>query len=131
MKAIKLIFKLLFFPITIALWLIQPAQAYNEAHFTNLLAKMHDYRTEVKVKGFRIDLVSETHAIEVDWGYKMYEAIGQALVYAQATGKMPGMAILLATERDERTFKKIKPYAEAIGITVTSYRVDKKKGKLK
>lgn len=42
----------------------------------------------------RVDLLTKTHAIEVDWSYKYAEGIGQALLYGMKTGKRPGLILL-------------------------------------
>jgi len=43
----------------------------------------------------RCDCLTETHAIEFDFGKKWAEAIGQALYYAIQTGKKPGIVLIL------------------------------------
>lgn len=50
--------------------------------------------------GARVDCLSETHAIEVDFTEKWAEALGQALLYAATTGKQPG--IILICRQEER-----------------------------
>ncbi|MBZ0218085.1 MAG: hypothetical protein K8F25_16130 [Fimbriimonadaceae bacterium] len=42
----------------------------------------------------RVDCLSATHAIEVDWADKWAESIGQALYYAYETGKEPGIVLV-------------------------------------
>ena len=41
--------------------------------------------------GTRCDILTDTHAIEVDFADKWAEAIGQSLKYATQTGKKAGM----------------------------------------
>jgi hypothetical protein len=43
----------------------------------------------------RIDMLTDTHAIEVDWSAKWAEAIGQSLYYAAVSGKQPGIILLV------------------------------------
>ncbi len=51
--------------------------------------------------GCRVDLLSPTHAIEVDYAKKWAEACGQALYYATLTRRKPGI-ILLVDDRDRQ-----------------------------
>ena len=43
----------------------------------------------------RVDLLTDTHAYEADWPHKWAEAIGQALYYAELTGRKPGIILLV------------------------------------
>lgn len=52
----------------------------------------------------RVDLLTPTHAIEVDWAYKWSEAIGQSLYYAALTGKQPGIILLTTNRHEEARF---------------------------
>lgn len=65
------------------------------------------YAAELEVRlwdGTRVDLLTETHAIEVDWPHKWAEAIGQAAYYAELTGKRPGVLLLVRNFQDEARF---------------------------
>jgi hypothetical protein len=44
--------------------------------------------------GGYVDCLSSEYAIEVDWSQHWAEAIGQALYYASATGRKPGIILL-------------------------------------
>lgn len=44
--------------------------------------------------GGRVDCLSATHAIEVDFSGKWHQALGQALYYSTETGKRPGIILL-------------------------------------
>lgn len=55
---------------------------------------------EVRVGNFgRVDCISETHAIEVEWADKFKEGVGQALTYSTSTSLIPGL--MLICRRDE------------------------------
>ena len=41
----------------------------------------------------RIDVLTDEHAIELDWLHKWHEGVGQALHYAELSGKEPVVAI--------------------------------------
>ena len=46
----------------------------------------------------RVDCLTQTHAIEFDFGYKWAEALGQSLHYALKTGRKPGIVLILKQE---------------------------------
>ena len=52
----------------------------------------------------RVDLLTDTHAIEADWSYHWAEAIGQSLYYAQVTGRKPGIILLVKDVKEEARF---------------------------
>ena len=43
----------------------------------------------------RVDCLTDTHAIEYDYGKKWAEAIGQSLHYAMFTGKRAGIVLIV------------------------------------
>ena len=72
--------------------------------FTNPKAK-------VRVKYGRVDLLTGEFAIEVDRLSKFHEGIGQALHYAEETGKKPGLALFIVTPR-KKDLKKLNYVSE-------------------
>lgn len=70
-----------------------PSQA-PEALWRDALAAELKARHEVPVEGGRIDVMTDTEAIELDWPHKWHEGLGQALHYADATGKKPVLALI-------------------------------------
>ena len=56
----------------------------------------------------RVDCLTDEYAIEFDWGYKWAESIGQALYYAEMTGRKPAVAIILKSKKDRRFIERIK-----------------------
>lgn len=50
----------------------------------------------------RVDCLTETHAVEHDFGQKWAEAIGQSLYYSFQTGKRAGIVLILEKESDRR-----------------------------
>lgn len=53
-------------------------------------------QTEAPIVGtrLRVDCLSPTHAIEIDFSAKWAEAIGQALVYAATADRRPGIILV-------------------------------------
>ena len=65
------------------------------------------YNAEVEVRLWdltRVDMLTKEYAIEVDWAPKWAEGIGQALYYAQVTGKKPGVILLIKDIKKEARF---------------------------
>lgn len=75
--------------------------------------------------GSRCDCLTEAYAIEVDFGHKWAEAIGQALNYAAQTGKRPGIVLILEREGDERYLARIRNVDRAYGLGITVWVVDR------
>ena len=58
--------------------------------------------------GTRCDLVTKTHAIEVDFARKWAEAIGQSLNYGLITGKSGGIVLIIEKDGDGRHVERVK-----------------------
>ena len=80
-----------------------------EAAWISAFAQAVGGRPEVAVEHGRADVVTSEFAFEVDWLDKWHEGIGQALHYASATEKRPGLALILRNgwPPDEGTASKL------------------------
>ena len=80
-----------------------PAQAaQTESEYRDLLCGGAGWRMEVTLpNGTRADCMTDRLAIEIDFGHKWAEAIGQSLNYAAVTGKQPAV-ILICKRGTER-----------------------------
>lgn len=78
-----------------------PSQA-PEAKWRDYLSEELGARHEVRVEGGRIDVMTDTEVIELDWPHKWHEGLGQALHYADATGKKPVLALISYSQDPER-----------------------------
>jgi hypothetical protein len=69
----------------------------NESYYQNLFSKyIKSDQTEYRLDdNSRVDIITQTHAIEIDYGYKWYESIGQSLFYSIKTGLQPGIVLLI------------------------------------
>ena len=78
-------------------------QPQNEAFHRDRLAPLYDAQAEVRLwDGTRVDLRTDTYAIEIDWPQKWAEAIGQSLYYAEVTGLEPGIILLVRDMDSDR-----------------------------
>ncbi len=74
----------------------------NESYYSDRIAVELDGKREVKVKGGRVDILTEDYAIEVKKAPHWKHAIGQALWYAQQTNKMPGIILIMQNSRERK-----------------------------
>ncbi len=74
----------------------------------------------------RIDCLSETHAIEYDWGKKWAEAIGQSLYYSAMTGKKAGIVLITNSRTKARYLNRLNKAIEAHNLAIDVWTIDKK-----
>ncbi len=89
----------------------------KESAWRDALAQRLNGQTEVCIDGGRIDVLTDTLAIEVDFPHKWHEGLGQALHYADATGKQGAVALIAYSQYGEnlrgRSLKRFQ-MAEAL-----------------
>jgi thiol-disulfide isomerase/thioredoxin len=73
--------------------------------------------------GTRCDLLTATHAYEIDFAHKFYECTGQAVYYASVWHRKPGM-VLLVKPGDERFVQRAKMNAAYIKAEIVLVPVD-------
>jgi hypothetical protein len=75
---------------------------HTEKYYQNIIAKQIGGQTEVILPDqTRIDIVTPTEAIEVDFAHKWYEAIGQSSWYSLKTGKQPVIWLIKENASDD------------------------------
>jgi len=73
----------------------------------------------------RIDCLTDEYAIEVDFSKKWAESVGQALYYAEMTGKKPAVGLIVReTEKDKRHMKRLKILTNKYGIKI--YKIERR-----
>ena len=68
--------------------------------------------------GTRCDILTDTHAIEVDFADKWAEAIGQSLNYAMQTGKKAGIVLVLKERGNEKRLERLKKMASHYSMDI-------------
>lgn len=92
---------LILFPL--ALFAKQPERFYQD-----LFAAKVGGQTEVTAgDGTRVDILTSTHAIEVDFAKKWGEAIGQSLNYGFQFDRKPGILLILESPSDRKHLIRI------------------------
>lgn len=90
---------------TLSLLLFAPLTLLSlpESHYRDMFAKEHNGEVEVSLPDrTRADIITDTHAIEVEFAPKWKEAIGQSLNYAFQSNKKAGIVLIVETRTDER-----------------------------
>ncbi|TAN62568.1 hypothetical protein EPN18_04540 [bacterium] len=81
--------------------------------------------------GSRVDCLTTTHAVEVEFAPKWQEAIGQALYYGKKTKRTPGIVLILESKVDNKylgrliyTLKKNYPFVRVWPIRAKDIKTD-------
>lgn len=83
--------------------LVCSASAQHESFYQAFAAKELGGAKEVTTKdGTRCDIVTATHAIEVDFKGKWAEALGQCLNYAFQLNKEAGIVLIIEDSKDTK-----------------------------
>ena len=104
-----------------------PDPVPHETEVAKVLAKRMGGEAEVRLwDGTRVDIMTKTHAIEVDWSSKWAEAIGQALYYSDVTETQPGVILLVKDkEKEARFIYRFQTVAVKRGIKFWIHEVGK------
>jgi hypothetical protein len=71
----------------------------------------------------RCDCLTDTHAIEFDFGSKWAEAIGQALYYSIQTGRKAGIVLILERQKDYKYWIRLNTVIEHFGLEIDTWKV--------
>ena len=92
---------------------------HNERYYqTQLCKKLGGKMEYVLSDRTRVDCLTKTYAIEVDFGKKWAEGIGQALFYSEMTGKKPAVGLIVDKNKEQRYLKRLYKVSEPYGIKV-------------
>lgn len=69
----------------------------------------------------RVDCLTDTHAIEYDFGQKWHQAIGQSLGYAFETNKRAGIVLILKKPKDYKFWLKLNSVVEHYKLPVDTW----------
>jgi len=98
---------------------LSAARLNTEAYYQRIAAEKYSGETEVSMPdGTRCDIVTETHAIEVDFADKWGEAIGQSLNYAFQSNKRAGILLILEKKSDEKHLIRVQSIIEHFKLPI-------------
>ena len=123
MKKILLLITLLLFSVTMFSQKRQ-RESYYQQKFADIVGGKREVVLEDRT---RVDIVTDTHAIEVDFGEKWAESIGQALHYEGMTKKRAGVLLVLDIAKEERFLDRLMGVAAKhdIDVWIWDWRSDK------
>ncbi len=97
---------------------------FQESDYRDFICSKLGGKTEHSLDdGSRVDCLTETNAIEVDWAKKWSEAIGQALYYSSKTGKQAGIVLIISDPEERRHLEKIKQVAIAKNLDIKLWTI--------
>lgn len=100
----------------------QPPRMYERDH----VRAWCEGTVEVRLSdGTRVDCLTDTHAIEVDWARKWMEGVGQSLHYAEVSNLRPGLALIVKPGKaDARHVERARRLTTRYGITLWLIELD-------
>jgi len=72
----------------------------------------------------RCDCLTNTHAIELDFGAKWAESIGQSLYYGLQTGKIPGVVLILEQDTDRKYWIRLNSTIQYYGLPIDTWETN-------
>jgi len=85
------------------------ARENHERYYQEISAKQLVGEMEViQEDSTRVDIVTKTHAIEVDFADKWAEGIGQCLHYSGMTGLDAGLILIVEGDKDDKYVELVK-----------------------
>lgn len=95
-----------------------------ESYYQDLFAAKVGGQTEVTAgDGTRCDILTETHAIEVDFARKWGEAIGQSLNYGFQFERKAGILIILEKPSDRKHLIRINSIIRHYGLPIDVWEI--------
>lgn len=92
-----------------------------ERDYQNTFCKNLNGKIEYRLKDkSRVDCLTSKYAIEIDYGKKWAEAIGQSLYYALMTNKKAGIGIIIDinSKADNRYLRRLYAVTKKLNIKV-------------
>jgi hypothetical protein len=105
--------------------LLLAKREHPEKWYQEKWCEAHRGQVEVVLPdGTRCDCVTETHAIEFDFGNKWTEAVGQSLYYSLQPGKKAGIVLILETRKDRKYWIRLNTTIEHFNLPIDTWRIE-------
>jgi len=72
----------------------------------------------------RCDCLTDTHAIEFDFGNKWAEAIGQSLYYSLQTGKRAGVVLIFETIKNQKHWIRLNSTIDHFSLPIDIWTIE-------
>lgn len=113
-----------FFLVLLLLPTAAAAEDHPERWYQERWCAEHGGEAEVVLENrTRVDCLTDRYAVEVDFGPKWAQAIGQALYYAERTGRRPGIVLVLE-DGGERYLRRLREATEGQGLEIRVWVVE-------
>ncbi len=100
------------------------AHVHKEKYYQEKWCSEHHGQTEVVLSDkTRADCITETHAIEFDFGKKWAESLGQALYYSLQTGKKAGIVLILESPKDRKYFIRLNSTIQHFNLPIDTWEM--------
>ena len=90
-------------------------ESYYQKIFCDKMGGVMEYPLDDKT---RVDCLTKTHAIEIDFASKFYEAIGQSLYYSIKTGKKAGVYLIIENDSELKYLDRLNAVSQKYGIEI-------------
>jgi hypothetical protein len=120
--------KIFLLTIFIFLSILCYSQRLDESYYRGGFADVMFGKTQVTLDDqSRVDIVTDTFAIEVEFAERWSEGIGQSLYYAEKLHKKAGVLLIIEGIKDDKYIKRLMTVALKYDITVwtINYHTDK------
>lgn len=116
------------FILCLALIFVPAAQAkrlHTEAEYQAVWCGKHNGIREYKLPDkSRVDCLTDTLAVEIDFANKWAECVGQALYYGKITGKQAACVLIIEnTERDTKYLQRLRRTAYKKGVNLRTFTI--------
>ena len=71
----------------------------------------------------RCDCLTSTHAVEVDFAPKWYEALGQSLYYSFQTGKRAGILLIIEKPSDRKYWIRLNSVIKHFNLPIDAWSI--------
>ena len=100
------------------------AHVHKEKYYQEKWCSEHNGQAEVVLPDkTRADCVTDTHAIEFDFGKKWAESLGQALYYSLQTGKKAGIVLILESPKDRKYFIRLNSTIQHFSLPIDTWEM--------
>jgi hypothetical protein len=97
---------------------------HPEKWYQEKWCQAHEGQVEITLlDGTRCDCVTDTHAIEFDFGDGWAEAIGQSAYYSLQTKKKSGIVLILETMKDRKYWIRLNTTIQHFNLPIDTWNV--------
>ena len=116
----KLIIFLLLIPC-----LASAKRLHHEKYYQDIWCTDQGGRAEVRMPDkTRCDCLTNTHAVEVDFAKKWYEALGQSLYYSMQTGKRAGILLIIEKPADLKYWLRLNSTIKHFDLPIDTWKIE-------